>query len=155
MIKLIVCDLDGTLCNHTPRMHLAAAGDWDAYHSGLQQDEINPAVQWFLSNTDLPLLFLTGRPEPYRGETIAWLARHEFYENDEFEALLMRGKMQGGSDTVVKAELLKGWLEEFGDAKGFEGIKPEEILILEDRDKMVAAWRDLGYNCWQVAEGSF
>lgn len=48
-------------------------------------------------------------------------------------------------DTEVKPELL---------AK--KGINPTDVwFILEDRDSMVAKWRELGYRCLQVADGKF
>lgn len=152
MIKLIICDLDGTLCDHTPRMHLAASGDWDAYHAGLNDDMVNESVLWFLQNSDVPLVFLTGRPEQYRTETEEWLDRHELYEHDDYMTLLMRPRGMFGSDTVVKVETLNDWVKQM---PVLDGVKPSEILVLEDRDKMVAVWRNAGYHCWQVNEGAF
>lgn len=36
------------------------------------------------------------------------------------------------------------------------GITPDKVyFILEDRDSMVAKWRELGYRCLQVADGKF
>jgi hypothetical protein len=29
------------------------------------------------------------------------------------------------------------------------------LVVLEDRDRVVRAWRDAGYECWQVQEGDF
>lgn len=52
---------------------------------------------------------------------------------------------EGWDDTMVKPELLAQM-----------NITPDRVYcILEDRDSMVAKWRELGYRCLQVAEGKF
>lgn len=59
--------------------------------------------------------------------------------------LLMRKDGDWRHDTEVKPELL---------AKA--GITPDDVyFILEDRDSMVAKWRELGYRCLQVNDGNF
>ena len=152
MIKLVVCDIDGTISDHTPRMHLAASGDWDSYHEAMADDKPNGAVVDFLRmlGPQCHLVFLTGRPDEYRPQTSKWLDDQFIFAFDDYDALIMREKGDFGSDVDLKPEALSKWLDESG-----EDIKPREVLILEDRDKMVARWRDLGYNCWQVNEGAF
>ena len=31
----------------------------------------------------------------------------------------------------------------------------EVLVILEDRDRVVEEWRNLGFNCWQVRAGGY
>ena len=45
-------------------------------------------------------------------------------------------------DTIIKPHLI-------------ESIRDRVELILEDRNSMVAKYRELGYTCLQVAEGDF
>lgn len=159
-IDLVVCDLDGTLCDIRHRQHLAQAGDWDAFHEGLQADKARKIVLSFiLAVVDDPttsLVFLTGRPEDYRMESEAWLKAHGIEKYDDYIDLLMRPRQGAGSDTVVKQALLEEFLISFRDDTGLsEEEQKSRILILDDRDKVVAHFRDLGYECWQVNEGAF
>ena len=163
-IKIIVCDLDGTLCDVRHRQHLAQGGEWDEFHALLSKDAPRPVVLSFIQgmawDEGKTVIFLTGRPEPHRAATVKWLADVAgMYEHDDYHSLLMRGKDQYGSDTVVKQGLLEQWLRDCFDAQTYgdmtlQDIK-EKVLILDDRDKVVAHFRDLGYECWQVNEGAF
>lgn len=92
--------------------------------------------------SDLSVGDWVGR-ESAREKTRNWLTQNVFSINDD--ELLMRKDRDWRHDTEVKPELL---------AKA--GITPDDVyLILEDRDSMVAKWRELGYRCLQVADGKF
>lgn len=160
MIRLIVCDLDGTLCNDTHRAHLASAGDWDGYHGALILDKVHEDVRMLLDVALVPCILLTGRPEEYRIDTVDWLERNGISQGFDYRHLVMRDKGQTGSDTVIKpqnlAGYIDGWLENIDDDEQHQPpAGPKEILILDDRDKVVEEWRNLGYNCWQTRMGSF
>ena len=163
-IDYLVCDLDGTLCDARHRQHLAQAGDWDAFHAGLSEDKPRLAVLSLLKSIsefegeDKPkIVFLTGRPENYRQQTHHWIKSCcDLYSGDDYDRLLMRGRDEYGSDTIVKQALLEEFL---GDAYEGSGMTKQEIvgrvLMLDDRDKVVAHFRDLGYEVWQVNEGAY
>lgn len=171
-IRLVVCDLDGTLCNDKHRSHLASSGDWDAYHAGLVDDQPHEDVLWFLrvmEEQGIRVVFNTGRPDEYRSQTVEWLNDQGLHEGDSYEDLIMRGKGQTGSDVLIKpqnlAEYVKDWgakveailVEEEID-KFYSEVYPQherQILILDDRDKVVEEFRNLSYNVWQVRMGSF
>jgi phosphoglycolate phosphatase-like HAD superfamily hydrolase len=157
-IELIVCDLDGTLCDVRHRQHLAQAGMWDEFHSLLEQDEPRSMVLAFLQMIDglkaagMPgpnTVFLTGRPRNVEGETIKWLEEKcSFFLGDSYDGILTRPIADYRPDTVLKQELLEGFLKE-------NQIDKSAVLILDDRDKVVAHLRDLGYEVWQIQEGAF
>ncbi len=165
-VKYLVCDLDGTLCDVQWRQHLAKAGAWDEFHEGIPNDEVRETVYglllgyleakennyWSGANS---LIFLTGRPEAHRASTQAWLQDNCcFYEHDDYDALLMRADGQYGSDVVVKQALLEEYLELLETGEPVEELK-KKVLILDDRDKVVEHFRDLGYEVWQVNQGAF
>lgn len=50
-------------------------------------------------------------------------------------------------DMVVKPELLEAYMK--------ENYKKPPFAVFEDRNSMVAKWRELGYTCFQPAEGNF
>ena len=89
------------------------------------------------------IVFCTGRRESVREKTKEWLFWNVIASDDP--NLLMRKDGDWRHDTEVKPELLQK-----------EGITPDDVyFILEDRDSMVAKWRELGYRCLQVANGKF
>lgn len=157
----IFCDLDGTLCDIRHRQHLAQAGAWDEFHSLMPQDEVRDVVWSFLdfiiSESSVKVVFLTGRPESLRYETMEWLqAKCNLCLHDDYCGILMRPKDDWRSDTVVKTELMEEFLRSACEAesKDFDQQK-SRVLILDDRDRVVAHFRDQGYQCWQVNEGAF
>ena len=158
-IDVVFCDLDGTLCNCTHRQHLAQAGKWDEFHSLLSKDEPRTMVWAFLQIlVDLKyremagpeIVFLTGRPRSVEGATVKWLSDECMFElHDEYEEILMRPDGDYSSDTLVKEALLDDYFLRNPE------VDRKAVLILDDRDKVVAHLRDLGYDVWQVQEGAF
>jgi hypothetical protein len=157
---LIVCDLDGTLCDCRHRQHLA--GDWDAFHAGISDDGLFIRVHDVLlaliesrlnehGSEPATLIFLTGRPEDYRSETTEWINDVAFlFEEDDYAELIMRPKDDYTRDVDLKPQLLDQWLSD-NDNKWAQ----TDILILEDRESVVTMWRDKGYTCFQTAQGAF
>lgn len=89
------------------------------------------------------IVFCTGRRESVREKTREWIKQHLAIGWNY--GLLMRKDKDWRHDTEVKPELL---------AKA-GGTLDNVYLILEDRDSMVAKWRELGYRCLQVNDGNF
>lgn len=153
---LLVLDIDGTLSNCTHRQHHALGGDWDGFHSLMHLDGVHQHVLdvvWGLQQTkapDITTILLTGRPEQYRSETLTWLAdKAVMFEGDEFSELIMRPKEDYRRDVDLKLQLLTEWMANLG----YES--KSEVLILEDREAVVAMWRDNGFTCFQTAQGAF
>ena len=169
---LIVCDIDGTISDCRHRQHLAVGRDWDAFHSLADLDPPIGAVVWFLEEmrtTGHTIIFLTGRPEYLRTLTLKWLeSACDFSLNEDYVELLMRPKDEFRPDYVIKPELLAKSLcdGEFGryvrnrHGATFDVMKPQgwlssNVLLLDDRDRVVEMWRNLGYDCWQTSMGAF
>jgi hypothetical protein len=147
-MSTIIVDLDGTLSNCAHRVHHAQEGRWDEFHSLLMQDKPNMDVYWFLAQIqqiDCNIVVLTGRNEAYRTLTLKW-----FYEYGcAVDHLLMRPDQDYAPDVVLKPRLLE---EHMG---GKPRVLSEVRFVLEDRDKVVEAWRDYGLTCWQVRPGGY
>lgn len=144
--QIIVVDLDGTLCNSGHREHLARAGLWDNFHSLLGGDTPWPDVAGLidiLAQQQYTIVGLTGRNEKYRNATLEWLTKNDIW----IDTLLMRPDDNYQSDHVLKPQMLLDYL----NANPDEGV----WFVLEDRDKVVEAWRNEGYNCWQVRPGGY
>jgi hypothetical protein len=145
----IVIDLDGTLNNCVHRQHLAAEGRWDEFHGLLLDDPIYPDVVWFLSliPKDFVVLALTGRNAAFWQDTWAWLDRHRL--TSSIDHVLMRPELNYVPDHILKPQLLE---EHIGSK---DMVLNEVAVVLEDRDKVVEAWRNYGLPCWQVRSGGY
>lgn len=144
----IICDLDGTLCNIDHRRHYLASQpkDWEGFHGNICGDTCNAVVAdyvqdlWFGSDE---VFFVTGRMEKYRAATKAWLQEH--CPNLSYARILMRRDDDFRPDDQVKLDLYREHIEPYFDVR----------LVLDDRDHVVAMWRSLGLQCWQVANGAY
>ena len=165
---ILVCDLDGTLCNISAREHLASQGMWDDFHALLSNDTPRLAVLSFIEllaqkwNSSQgeglcspPIYFLTGRPETYRPETELWLSENGILKHEDYTEVVMRPKGDWRSDYQLKEDLLGQLLKASYGEDYDEKAAKQRVLILDDRDSVVAHFRDLGYECWQVAQGTY
>lgn len=162
----IICDLDGTIAlddaraeqylrkphaencrwwqGDAPTCECGWERDWDSYFAACKDDEPNWPV------IDIIRLFwedgyniriLTGRKDSVREQTEAWLRKHAV----PYHTLLMRPTENRTDDHILKPMMAfaQGWYKEI------------TLFILEDRQRVVDAWRSLGYTCFQVAPGNF
>ena len=150
-MKYIIVDIDGTIAQLSQERIDCIENkpvNWDLFNSLCFDDEPYEHVCDMIRNLsdsgEYELIFCTGRSEDTRIDTQAWLDKHELYGD-----LLMRPSGNHIKDTVVKPAVLLGYLRdrhlEFSDIS----------FILEDRNNVVAKWRDLGIPCFQVQMGDF
>lgn len=144
---MVICDLDGTVCNAEHRIHYAQRGEWDQFHALLSADRAYTDVVRILTGwhrAEIQIVFMTGRPERYRPETIDWLMLNALFRPQDY-TLLMRPNDDYQSDFVLKAGMVLNY-----------GFSPERTLcVLEDRDRVVTMWRDLGFTCLQPRHGDY
>ena len=154
MKNIIICDLDGTLCDiEHRRVHLATTPKkWDSFFYGMEDDTVNEAVMsvlnMWLGNSDEDdlrneVIFCTGRPEKYRAATEVWLDEHYGVQLTGRE-LHMRKDGDYRPDDIVKEEILNTNID-----------KDRVMFVLDDRQQVVDMWRRNGLQCFQVAEGNF
>jgi hypothetical protein len=144
-MKTVIVDLDHTLCDATHRQHLGQAGDWEGFHSQCKHDEPHADVRWLLDllPDDVFVLAVTGRSDPHWKATIDWLNKHSIRVDD----ILMRPQFNYVPDHELKLSMT----EEYFGSK--EAVLQNVIFVLDDRDKVVEAWRNYGLPCWQVRPG--
>ena len=138
----VICDLDGTLCDHTHRRHLSHL-DFDQYNGMLHLDHPRKGIVALLAAMEGDghyIILMTGRPEQYREATEDWLWRHTGLEF-EHRGLHMRptGNMDG--DVTLKMGIF---------AALPNNVKDNVLFVLEDRDCVVKMWREIGLLCLQV-----
>jgi hypothetical protein len=145
--RIIIVDLDGTLYNSVGRSHFAKAGLWDDFHNQSVFDKPNEDVLDLVKELGrtCTMLGITGRNNKFRPITNAWLTRWDVPLDD----LLMRPDGNYSPDAEVKLSLLHTWL-------GKNNRTMREIwFALDDRDKMVDAWRNASIPCYQVRAGEY
>ena len=164
----VIFDLDGTLANIDVRRDksLKPNGklDWDLFASPtsiMDWDTPNAPVikmaQMFHDNGFKVVIF-SGRNDRSFASTKDWLRIH----NVPFDLLVMRpDKFKSDSWPIALGNpatsdmrfmpdeiLKKKMLDTFVDID-------DVFLVVDDRDKVVKMWRDLGLNTFQVAPGDF
>ena len=168
MKKTIIFDLDGTLANIDSRRDISMKPngklDWDIFaapNSILALDKPNAPVikmaQMFKAD-GFKIVIFSGRNDRGFDATVQWLNDFKV----PFDLLVMRpDKFKDKSWPIADGNpatpdmrfmpdeiLKKKMLDAFVDID-------DVFLVVDDRDKVVKMWRDLGLNTFQVAPGDF
>ena len=144
--QIIVVDLDGTLCDTNHRVDYAQAGEWDAYHSRIAADRAHLDVSRLISHMvsdnapDWEVWLISGREERFLWETQRWLAARDIVA----DRILLRPAHDRSPDHELKLRLL---VEALGS---MEAVIDHVAFVLEDKDRVVEAYRNAGLPCWQV-----
>jgi len=144
MRRVWVFDIDGTLADCDHRLHHIKKDpkDWRAFFALVSDDAPIPHVVRLANalRMDAGLAFISGRSDECRDETRRWL---DFHVGSG--PLYMRKAGDYRDDSIIKIELLCDLQR--------DGFSP--IMVFEDRTRVVAAWREIGIPCAQVAPGDF
>ena len=163
----VIFDLDGTLANIDARRKksLKPNGklDWDVFFDpeNISLDEPNlPVIKMaqLFAQDGFKIVIFSGRNDRSFLTTKSWLTRNRV----PFHQLVMRpDKFKDESFPVAAGNpavsnmrfmpdeiLKKAMLDIFVDID-------DVFLVVDDRDKVVKMWRDLGSNTFQVAPGDF
>lgn len=134
--KAIVVDVDGTAAHMTQR----GPYDFTKYHTDAPDPVVRQIVNNYAENSSYSVIFCSGRDDTYMDVTQKWLIDNGF----KFDALFMRKAGDKRNDAIVKRELFE------------EHIAGYDVeFVLDDRDRVVEMWREMGLKCLQVAPGAF
>ncbi|WP_055586057.1 phosphatase domain-containing protein [Peterkaempfera griseoplana] len=142
---LAVFDLDGTLADTRHRLPFLdrRPRDWAAFFAAAPQDPPLPrGVELVLAGTEeYETVYLTGRPEQCRRDTLDWLARHGLPDG----RLLMRRGQDRRPARVTKPEMLR------------QLARGRDVALVVDDDRLVCeAFRAAGFRVvhadWADAE---
>lgn len=160
---VVVCDLDGTLCEVEHRRHHVRPNNptpegfkknWKAFFEDMEHDTVIEPVSIVLKAMakEAGIVYCSGRPDDYKRKTLEWLKKNNLYEfkamphMGTFEAQLhMRPRSDSRQDDIIKEIIL--------DFEILTRFKP--LFMLDDRDQVVAMWRRRGFICMQIAPGDF
>lgn len=139
--EVVLCDLDGTLCNIDHRLHFIQGEnkDYDSFYYGCGQDKVDIGVRRWLIRLypHYRIFIVSGRRWTCLFATIDWLANN-YIEVDHI--FMPRGVHDYRPDTEIK----KGILEEIIDS----GYKI--AFAIDDRPSVVKMWRANGVKVYPV-----
>ncbi len=143
--KVVLCDLDGTLCNLDHRLHFVKQDtkDWKGFFKSLKDDSVNEEVEDSLLNykkQGYEIIFVSGRPDTYRKETEQWLV---FNGLDIHFCLLMRPAHDTRQDVEVKRDILHKYFKD----------KSNIHIVIDDRPRVIRMWIEEGLNVKDVGKG--
>lgn len=143
-VEIAVLDIDGVISDisHRIRHILQKPKDWESFYAAISEDSLlqtgkDLAISLAENNR---IIYLTGRRESKRAETIAWLQKYGLPSGE----LLMRADKDHRPSSVIKPEHLR-------DHPIFQ--VGQITLIVEDDPEVCAAYRGLGYNVLQAMWG--
>ena len=162
----VIFDLDGTLANIDARRAKSLSNDkmdWDVFFDpeNISLDKPNlPVIKMaqLLAEDGFKIVIFSGRNDRSFFTTKAWLTRNRV----PFHKLVMRpDKFKEDSWPIANGNpatkemrfmpdeiLKKKMLDTFVDID-------DVFLVVDDRNKVVKMWRDLGLTVFQVADGDF
>lgn len=147
-----IFDLDGTLCDASERYKTYIEDEqenWEEFYAHCDEDmPIIPVcdVLTALANRGYDILFVTGRRESCRETTLKWIREWFGEKVANTNHLFMRNAEDGfRSDYVSKMRNYRQHIQN----------KWHVLGVFEDRDQCVRAWRDVGLQCFQVADGCY
>lgn len=143
MSNLVLVDLDGTLADGTHRLHhiQKAPRDWDSFYDECGGDSPHEDVIGVVNsiNEQYTTIILTGRVERTRAVTEEWLSENEV----GYHALIMRPEGCRTDDHIWKIEVARMF--------GLHNI----AFVIEDRNRVVEAFRKVGVRVMHIADGNF
>lgn len=146
-----LCDIDGTLTWRTEEMHADPATrgihDYHRVSEDLYHPEVFNAVG-ALQQGGAKIVFVSGRPQSCREDTVAWINAPGILVCDDDNPLYMRNTGDFRPDTIVKRELFDQYIR----SQGYYIAG-----VFDDRNRVVfKTWREqLGLTVFHVAWHDF
>lgn len=152
--KVVICDLDGTICDITHRLQYGKGEtkDWNKFFSLISDDtprrDVLDLVNKTCKENNAHLIFVSARPETYRSVTEDWITNntapliHEYLSEHQTWELIMREANDKRPDTEVKAEIFDRYLKNL-----------DIVKVFDDRPSVIRMWREKGLDVEDVGAG--
>ena len=140
----IIVDIDGTLAHMDGR----SPYDYSKVHTDIPdpvvRDFVNTEYQKGRDGIGIPeiyVLVVSGREDSCAEVTQKWLKDNNIF----YDELFMRASGDLREDSIIKREIYEKYIKPRYNVK----------YVLDDRDRVVKMWRELGLKVLQVAPGDF
>lgn len=142
--RAILVDIDGTVADHFDEVGQQLRGhyEYSKVLDDLPMPDIIEIVQ-ALQDAGNYVIFMSGREDFSRNDTVEWLARYGF-EPGSYK-LFMRVTGDHRKDFVIKYEIFRAHIADYYDI----------LCVIDDRTQVVQMWRSIGVRALQVADGNF
>lgn len=134
-MKTVIVDIDGTVALHPNRGH----HDYHLVSTDIPNLPVCDLVRNLVGR--YVIIYVSGRPLSCREDTENWIMNNSL----PLGPLYMRRTGDYRPDNIVKKEIYDNHIAGRYDI----------AFALDDRDRVVSMWRELGITCLQVAEGNF
>jgi len=133
--QAVIVDIDGTLAHGTGR---------DPYdYTRVNEDHPDPHIRELTNilQEEFFIIIVSGREDYCLEDTERWLKDHGI----RYDEIFMRATKDFRPDSEVKQEIYE------------HKIRPDYMvfLVLDDRNRVVNMWRNIGLKCLQVQAGDF
>jgi len=150
MKDTVLVDLDGTLANIDHRLHFVkqAKPDWDAFYNACDEDTPNEwcvKLIYAMQNVGCRILIVSARSKVVEEKTKSWLSKHLGMMVDldrrivNYDELIMLREV---GDYTPDVDLKMRWLA--------TQDKERILFVVDDRKRLVDAWRREGLVCLQA-----
>lgn len=131
----LIVDMDGTLAIHNGR------SPYDFMRC--EEDLVNEPIKHIVNKywQDHIILIVSGRDDIVRDHCHRWLRANSI----RFDDIMMRVTGDKRSDDIVKEEIFNNQIKD----------KYKVRFVLDDRDRVIKKWRELGLTALQVNYGDF
>jgi tRNA uridine 5-carbamoylmethylation protein Kti12 len=144
MQRAVLVDLDGTVALKDRADGSRGWHEYDRVGEDLPNPRVIEMVNLIHEADHAEILFLSGRKDSCREQTREWLRKHVGAWTEGCW-LHMRRSDDNREDSIVKHELFDAHVRDHYDVVG----------AFDDRDRVVAMWRAIGLQVYQVAPGNF
>lgn len=134
--QMVIFDMDGTLSDMSG---IRKPYEWVKCIDDKPRPQIIELLELYADRYMITIM--SGRDSICEPETMEWLRMH----NIAFNFLFMRKHNDNRSDPIVKEELFDKHI------RGKYNVK----VVVDDRQRMVDHWRNMGLECLQVNNGDF
>ncbi len=128
--KALICDVDGTIAEINGRSYY----DYNKVSTDIPREEIISMIKsWSIANK-LQIIFMSGRDECCREDTIKWIQKYFYKDNEQNITIFMRKHKDKRNDKIIKEELFWEFVSEHWNI----------ISAIDDRPRIVRLWHDIG-----------
>jgi predicted kinase len=142
--RIVLVDLDGTVALKDRADGARGWHEYDRVGEDLPNWPVIEMVNLIHEAKHAEVVFMSGRKDYCREQTRMWLGRNVGKWTFDCE-LFMRADEDNREDSIVKHELFDKYI------RG----KAHVVGAFDDRDRVVAMWRAIGLQVYQVAPGNF